>query len=69
MPSKKPEYLLNAVKSLIELGASALAYKPVIYKDLPEEVITYAEEQNFPILRFGGDEFFEKNHFRNDGLC
>ncbi|MDM5353475.1 PucR family transcriptional regulator [Lysinibacillus sphaericus] len=57
---QKPEYLLNAVKSLIELGASALAYKPVIYKDLPEEVITYAEEQNFPILRFGGDEFFEK---------
>lgn len=55
-----PEYLWNAVKNLIELGASALAYKPVIYKDLPEEVITYADEQNFPILRFGGDEFFEK---------
>lgn len=55
-----PEYLWNAVKNLIELGASALAYKPVIYKDLPEEVIAYADEQNFPILRFGGDEFFEK---------
>ncbi|WP_155592612.1 PucR family transcriptional regulator [Lysinibacillus cavernae] len=57
---QKPEYLLNAVKNLIELGASALAYKPVIFKNLPEEVLTYAEEQNFPILRFGGDEFFEK---------
>lgn len=57
---QKPEYLWNAVKSLIELGASALAYKPVIYKDLPEEVLIYADEQNFPILRFGGDEFFEK---------
>lgn len=57
---QKPEYLLNAVKSLIELGASALAYKPVIFKDLPKEVLNYAEEQNFPILRFGGDEFFEK---------
>ncbi|MFC9541320.1 PucR family transcriptional regulator [Lysinibacillus sp. NPDC056959] len=56
----KPEYLRNAVKSLIELGASALAYKPVIYEDLPEEVLVYADEQNFPILRFGGDEFFEK---------
>jgi len=56
----KPEYLQNAVKSLIELGASALAYKPVIYEDLPEEVLAYADEQNFPILRFGGDEFFEK---------
>ncbi|MFF2179222.1 PucR family transcriptional regulator [Lysinibacillus sp. NPDC058147] len=57
---QKPEYLWNAVKSLIELGASALAYKPVIYEDLPEEVLIYADEQNFPILRFGGDEFFEK---------
>ncbi|MGE7947539.1 PucR family transcriptional regulator [Lysinibacillus sp. NPDC093688] len=56
----KPEYLWNAVKSLIELGASALAYKPVIYEELPEEVLVYADEQNFPILRFGGDEFFEK---------
>jgi len=56
----KPEYVWNAVKSLIELGASALAYKPVIYEELPEEVLVYADEQNFPILRFGGDEFFEK---------
>ncbi len=57
---QQPEYLLNAVKNLIELGASALAYKPVIFKDLPKEVIMYADENNFPILRFGGDEFFEK---------
>ena len=48
------------MKNLIELGASALAYKPVIYEDLPKEVIVYADEHNFPILRFGGDEFFEK---------
>ncbi|QGG49688.1 PucR family transcriptional regulator [Lysinibacillus pakistanensis] len=57
---QQPEYLLNAVKNLIELGASALAYKPVIYEDLPEEVLMYADKNNFPILRFGGDEFFEK---------
>ncbi|WP_338652281.1 PucR family transcriptional regulator ligand-binding domain-containing protein [Lysinibacillus sp. Y5S-8] len=57
---QKPEYLLNALKNLVELGASALAYKPVIFRDLPEEVLNYAEEQDFPILRFGGDEFFEK---------
>ena len=57
---QKPEYLFNAVKNLIELGASALAYKPVIFKELPEEVLSYAEQHNFPILRFGGDEFFEK---------
>ena len=57
---QEPEYLLNAVKNLIQLDASALAYKPVIYKDLPEEVLALADEHHFPILRFGGDEFFEK---------
>ena len=57
---QQPEYLLNAVKSLIQLKASALAFKPVIYNDLPEEVIALANAHHFPILRFGGDEFFEK---------
>ncbi|WP_107948545.1 PucR family transcriptional regulator [Lysinibacillus parviboronicapiens] len=57
---QEPEYLLNAVKNLIQLDASALAYKPVIYKDLPEKVLALADEHHFPILRFGGDEFFEK---------
>ncbi|UED80560.1 PucR family transcriptional regulator [Lysinibacillus sp. CD3-6] len=57
---QQPEYLLNAVESLIQLKASALAYKPVIYNNLPEEVIALANAHHFPILRFGGDEFFEK---------
>lgn len=55
----KPEYLMDTIKNLIDLDVSALAFKPVIYKDLPEEVLVFANEQNFPILRFGGDEFFE----------
>lgn len=57
---QKPEYLLNAVKNLIELNASALAYKPVIFENLPDEVLSFANEHHFPILKFGGDEFFEK---------
>ncbi|MGE7093831.1 PucR family transcriptional regulator ligand-binding domain-containing protein [Lysinibacillus sp. NPDC048646] len=57
---QQPAYLMNAVKNLIQLEASALAYKPVIYKDLPEEILALADEHDFPILRFGGDEFFEK---------
>lgn len=56
---QKPEYLIDTVKNLIELGVSALAYKPVIFQNLPDEVLAFAEEQNFPILKFGGDEFFE----------
>ncbi|OEC01100.1 PucR family transcriptional regulator [Lysinibacillus sphaericus] len=57
---QQPDYLVNAVKNLIQLEASALAYKPVIYNDLPEEVLALANAHHFPILRFGGDEFFEK---------
>ncbi|HWO96413.1 MAG TPA: PucR family transcriptional regulator [Bacillus sp. (in: firmicutes)] len=57
--SQKPELLIEMIKKLIELKVSALAYKPVIFKELPNEVLTFADEQDFPILRFGGDEFFE----------
>ncbi|MCM3570831.1 PucR family transcriptional regulator [Neobacillus mesonae] len=56
---EKPELLLNTVRNLIDLKVSALAYKPVIFKDLPQEVLDVANEQHFPILCFGGDEFFE----------
>ncbi|MGG0656591.1 PucR family transcriptional regulator [Rummeliibacillus pycnus] len=56
---QKPEYLIDTIKNLIELGVSALAYKPVIFQNLPDEVVAFANNQNFPILQFGGDEFFE----------
>ena len=54
-----PRQILEAVKGLCDLGVSCLAYKPVIYKNLPEEVISFANANDFPILEFGGDEFFE----------
>ncbi|WP_235867390.1 PucR family transcriptional regulator [Priestia abyssalis] len=57
--NEKPERLIEMLKKLIELKVSALAYKPVIFKELPDEVLTFANEHDFPILRFGGDEFFE----------
>lgn len=56
---KSPELLMDTIKKLMELKVSALAYKPVIFKELPQDVLDYANEQGFPILRFGGDEFFE----------
>ncbi len=54
-----PTLVFNAVKELIRLNVHALAYKPVFFKELPQEALDYAEKYNFPILRFGGDEFFE----------
>src|SRR5699024_4890497 len=54
-----PSAILDAVKTLFSINVSCLAYKPVIFSDLPREVIEYADSEGFPILEFGGDEFFE----------
>lgn len=55
----KPEMILQSVKKLISQNVQALAYKPVFFKELPEEALAYADDRNFPILEFGHDEFFE----------
>ncbi|MGC4378321.1 PucR family transcriptional regulator [Fictibacillus sp. Mic-4] len=57
---QKPELLIETIRELIKLKVSALAYKPVIFRELPDEVLHFANEQDFPILRFGGDEYFEE---------
>ena len=54
-----PAVIIDAVKRLNQLNISCLAYKPVFIKELPAEAIEYANEHSFPILEFGGDEFFE----------
>lgn len=55
----RPELILSAVKKLVGLNVKALAYKPVFFKKLPDEVLEYADRAQFPIMRFGNDEFFE----------
>lgn len=67
-----PHQILEAVKGLVDLNVSCLAYKKVIYSRLPAEVLAFADEAGFPILEFGGDEFFEDiifavNHELSDG--
>jgi sugar diacid utilization regulator len=57
--NQKPELLIETIKELIKLKVSALAFKPVIFQELPDDALHYANEQDFPILRFGGDEYFE----------
>lgn len=55
-----PMMILDAVMRLHELNCSGLAFKPVFIRELPEEVIRFADSHDFPILEFGGDEFFEE---------
>ena len=54
-----PSVILSAVKTMQEIGMSALAFKKIIYKELPSEVLEYAEKNDFPILAFGRDVWFE----------
>ena len=55
----EPEKIFYAVKYLYESGVSAFAYKPVIYKNLPKKVLTFANKNDFPIFYFGKDTWFE----------
>ncbi len=55
-----PSLVLLTIKKLIGQNVQALAYKPVFFDELPEEAIAYANERNFPILKFSHDEFFEE---------
>lgn len=54
-----PNLIIDAVKKLHELNVSCMAYKTVIIKELPKEVVDFANANDFPLLEFGGDEYFE----------
>ena len=54
-----PSLILPMVRQLAEMGTSALAYKRIIYDELPAEVLAFAEEKKFPIFSFGRTVWFE----------
>ena len=54
-----PELITDAIRRLYDLNISCMAYKPVLVKSLPREALDFADSHDFPILEFGGDEFFE----------
>lgn len=53
-----PELILPAVKFLVKSGVSCFAYKTVIFEDLPDEVLEYANAQNFPVYKYA-DVWYE----------
>ena len=54
-----PSLILTAVDALIRMGMAGLAYKKVIYEDLPPEVLQLAEDNDFPLLSFDRNVWFE----------
>lgn len=51
--------LIESIKSLIEDRVSGLGIKDIYYKDLPPEIIEYANEKSFPIFIFDNTVYFE----------
>ena len=51
--------ILPAVKQLDEMGVACMCYKPIFFKELPAEVLAYAETNDFPIYEITDDAFFE----------
>lgn len=51
--------LIESIHSLMEERVSGLAIKNIYYKELPMEVIEYANEKSFPIFIFDNTVFFE----------
>ncbi|WP_312653706.1 PucR family transcriptional regulator [Aminipila sp.] len=52
--------LVKAIKTLADLNISAFAYKNVIYQNLPQEILDFADSKNLPILEFQDeDAYFE----------
>ena len=55
----RPELLLPAVQQLYEAGVCGLAYKTVIFQQLPETVLDFCDTHAFPLFSFGSDAYFE----------
>ncbi|MGE5678313.1 MAG: PucR family transcriptional regulator [Pseudomonadota bacterium] len=54
-----PSLIIGSVKYLVQSGVSGLAVKNIYFDRLPDEVIEYADNCDFPIFIFDNSVFFE----------
>ena len=54
-----PSAILSAIRAMHKMGVAALAFKTIIFDKLPDEVLAFADKNNFPVLAFGQDVWFE----------
>ena len=59
-----PKKIVPALQILQNLGVSAFAFKSVLYTQLPQEAVDFAEKNDFPIFQFGRDLYFEDVIFK-----
>ncbi|MCI8609896.1 MAG: PucR family transcriptional regulator [Firmicutes bacterium] len=51
--------ILDAIKTLWEMGTSGFAFKNVIFDAAPQEVIDFCNEKDYPLFVFGKEPYFE----------
>lgn len=51
--------LIQSIESLVTAGVSGLGIKNIFYRELPSQIIEYANEKSFPIFIFDNSVFFE----------
>ena len=54
-----PSLILKSVKQMQENGMSCVAFKRIIYTELPAEVIAFADKNDFPVFTMENDLWFE----------
>lgn len=54
-----PSFILESIKELEKDGVSGLAIKNIYFKELPSEVVDFANENAFPIFIFDNSVYFE----------
>ncbi len=55
----EPDKLIDLVEDLIDVGAAGLAVKNIYFKEIPDEVKTYADGKDFPIFIYSGQVCLE----------
>ncbi len=54
-----PCLIIRAMETLRSCGAAALAYKPVLFRELPHDALEFATKMGFPVFLIPEDLWFE----------
>ena len=54
-----PSLILKSVAQMHEIGMACVAFKRIIYSELPAEVVAFADKHDFPIITLEDDLWFE----------
>ena len=54
-----PSLILKSIRQMHEIGMACVAFKRIIYAELPADVIAFADKNDFPVFTIENDLWFE----------